>query len=106
MKTLSLLNTFSVITREQFEAWLDAGQLQTCIQYAKEVKWYDCRRNGATQTWKRDPQRFEIPVKFRLRDTMRVKSEHFINGKVDFWFRKKPEASGLEIFTEILNGKR
>lgn len=89
MKTFNLLNTFSAIKREQFEAWLDAGQLQTRIQGAKEDKWYDCRRNGATKTWKREPERFEIPVKFRFKDTMRVKSDHFIDGKVDFWFRKK-----------------
>lgn len=26
------------------------------------------RRNGATQRWKRDPQRFRIPIKFGLRE--------------------------------------
>ena len=74
------------MTREAFEAALDRGALQTAVR-GRENKWYTCRRNGRTRTWKRDPARFEIPVKFRYRDTMRVKSEHFNNGAVDAWFR-------------------
>ena len=30
-------------------------------------KVYRWRRNGATQTWKRQPERFRIPVKYGLR---------------------------------------
>lgn len=34
------------------------------VTYAVE-KW---RRNGATQHWKRDPERFVIPIKYGLRE--------------------------------------
>jgi len=80
------------MTRSAFEAALDAGQLQTAIVYREGTKWYNCRRNGRTQMWKRDSSRFEIPIKFRLRDTMRVRSEHFNNGEIDRWFRINKES--------------
>ena len=75
------------MTREAFEAALDAGRLETLMLTRTGEKWYLCRRNGRTQTWKRDSSRFEIPVKFRLRDCIRVKDKHFNNGDVDYWFR-------------------
>lgn len=75
------------MTREAFETALDAGQLQTAIVRREGTEWYTCRRNGRTQTWKRDLARFEIPIKYRWRDTMRVKSDHFYNGEIDKWFR-------------------
>lgn len=74
------------MTREQFETALDAGTLETLIR-GREPKWYRVRRNGQTKTWKRDPERFEIPVKFRFKDCMRVKSEHFHDHTVNEWFR-------------------
>ena len=47
-------------TRQEVETALDAGKL-----YAEWVvgKWWQVRRNGQTQTWKRDPGRFRIPFK-------------------------------------------
>jgi hypothetical protein len=75
------------VTREAFEAALDSGLLQTKIVRREGERWYDCRRNGRTQTWKRDPARFEIPLKFRFKDHIRVKSEHFNSGAIDQWFR-------------------
>lgn len=75
------------MTREQFETALDAGTLQTKIIARKGVKWYTCRRNGRTKTWKTQPERFEIPVKFRLKDCMRVLSKSFYTGAIDEWFR-------------------
>jgi hypothetical protein len=78
------------MTREAFEAALDHGLLQTRIVSRGGDKWYTCRRNGRTKTWKSDASRFEIPVKFRLKDTMRVKSFFFYNGAIDYWFRIVP----------------
>lgn len=75
------------MTREAFEAALDAGHLLTKVIDRRGDRWYTCRRNGRTRSWKRDPSRFEIPVKFRLRDYITVRSEHFYNGEVDRWFR-------------------
>lgn len=82
------------MTRAAFEAALDSGLLQTKIYTQRNGdRWYDCRRNGRTQTWKRDPARFEIPIKYRLRDSIRVTDMHFNNGSVDAWFRIKESQS-------------
>jgi hypothetical protein len=79
------------MTREAFETALDRGQLQTCIR-GHDTKWYAVRRNGRTRTWKRDPTRFEIPVKYRFRETWRVTADHFNSGAVDHWFRINQES--------------
>jgi len=75
------------MTREAFETALDSGQLLTMVQWRDHSQWYTCRRNGRTRTWKRDSDRFIIPIKYRYRDTMRVTERHFNNGSVDHWFR-------------------
>lgn len=76
------------MTREQFEAALDGGTLETRILQRGGPRWYRVRRNGRTQTWKRSPSRFEIPIKFRYRDTMRVTNAHFSRGDIPEWFRE------------------
>jgi hypothetical protein len=75
------------MTRTAFEGALDSASLWTRIRTHKGDRWYVCRRNGSTRVWKRDPDRFEVPVKFRLRDCIRVTSIHFNSGEVDQWFR-------------------
>jgi hypothetical protein len=79
------------MTREAFEGALDSGRLQIRLYSRGEDKWYSCRRNGRTQTWKKDTARFEIPIKYRFRDTTRVKSDHFYSGVIDNWFRIQQE---------------
>jgi hypothetical protein len=81
------------MTRIEFETALDAGKLETRISTREGDKWYLVRRNGRTQTWKRDTRRFEIPIKFRFRDTMRVKSRFFASGEINEWFRIIPAVS-------------
>jgi hypothetical protein len=59
------------MTLQEIEAALDSGQLfvpmwrnmatMTCTAY-------QARRNGATKRWKREPDRFRIPIKFKFRD--------------------------------------
>jgi len=90
------------VTRDAFENALDAGQLQTLIIYREGEKWYTCRRNGKTKTWKRDGSRWEIPIKFRWRDTLRVESKHFYNGEVDKWFRVVQDEPAMFKITEML----
>lgn len=82
------------MTREAFEAALDSGRLQTKERdYALGVDhWYFCRRNGRTRTWKLDPARFEIPIKYKFRETLRVTADSFNNGVVDHWFRIQQES--------------
>lgn len=84
------------MTREAFEAALDAGHLWTAIR-GYDTRWYRCRRNGRTRTWKRDPSRFLIPVKFRLKDCMRVQDHDFTMGVVDKWFHIGAEAPNREV---------
>jgi hypothetical protein len=49
---------------EQIERHLDAGELEVEMSNGR---WWTIRRNGMTKTWKRDPKRYEIPVKAGLK---------------------------------------
>lgn len=53
-----------MFTRETIEAALDKRIL---FAHMRNGKWWRVRRNGKTQTWKREPMRFRIPVKAGLR---------------------------------------
>lgn len=53
------------MTRAQIETALDSGKL--FIAMYQPGRWWALRRNGRTQTWKRSPERFRIPVKFGLK---------------------------------------
>ena len=39
-----------------------------------------CRRNGKTKTWKRNPERFRIPVKYGLYGYFYLDSEYMATG--------------------------
>lgn len=56
----------NILMRRQIEQALDSGKLQVLW---KSGNWNAVRRNGATRTWKTDPERFVIPCKSGLRDT-------------------------------------
>lgn len=58
------------MTREQVEAALDRGMLQ--IQSVNDGRWFDIRRNGATKTWKRNPNNVEIPCKVGFKEAFRL----------------------------------
>jgi hypothetical protein len=83
------------MNREDFETMLDAGKLQTRIQRNNGENWHDVRRGGKTRTWKRDPTRFEIPIRYSTNYIchMRVTEHHFTQNTVAEWFRIKPENS-------------
>lgn len=53
-----------IVTRSNIERLMDARMLQTLMHSGA---WWDIRRNGQTQTWKKDPDRFRIPFKFGLK---------------------------------------
>lgn len=61
--------------RTEIEAALSDGNL-----WAKMAngRFWRCRRNGATKLWKRDPSRFEIPVKAGLKACGRVSNENCV----------------------------
>jgi hypothetical protein len=48
-------------TRAEIERALDAGRLKARMSNGNL---WSVRRNGATKTWKREPGRYRIPVKF------------------------------------------
>ena len=56
-------------TRADVEAALDGGKLFLAMQGGR---WWKARRNGATKLWKREPDRFVIPVKAGFKATGRV----------------------------------
>lgn len=62
------------LTRDNLESMLDSGRMEAAIRMGagKPDRWWRLRRNGATKRWKRDPDRFEIPVKAGLRATTRI----------------------------------
>ena len=52
------------ITRENIETLLDSGKLFAAM---RNGNWWQLRRNGKMQTWKKDARRFRLPVKAGLR---------------------------------------
>lgn len=55
--------------RSTIEYALDNGRLWGAMANGR---FWRLRRNGRTQTWKRNPQRFSIPVKAGLRSCARI----------------------------------
>lgn len=64
-------------TRQEFETALAAGNLWAAM---RNGRFWKLRRNGATQTWKRDPNRFSIPVKAGLKSCGRVTEDDVNRG--------------------------
>ena len=73
------------MTRQEFEALLDAGQLE--IKMSTKKGWC-CRRNGKTKTWTRDSSRWEIPIKFGFRGTDRITQTE--EERLGEYFRRAP----------------
>lgn len=57
-------------TLHEIEAALDAGRIELYVgrHPTKGERWWSCRRNGRTQTWKTKPGKFRIPIKAGWRD--------------------------------------
>lgn len=56
----------SPATRQEFETMLDAGRIFVAMGNGR---FWQCRRNGQTQTWKTRPNDFRVPVKAGFRTT-------------------------------------
>jgi len=52
------------MTRQEYDEALDKHRLYLVMPNGK---CYLMRRNGMTRTWKREPERFEIPCKYSFR---------------------------------------
>lgn len=68
------------LTRANVEAYLDAGQLY--VQMANG-RWWRIRRNGRTQTWKRDATRFRIPIKAGLKSCGDISDANVLGQYID-----------------------
>lgn len=73
-------------TREALETALDSGRL---FVHMRNGAWWQARRNGRTQLWKRDPDRFRIPLKAGLRAYGEATAEALADADL---YRIKPEA--------------
>ena len=69
----------NVITPSNVDDLLDAGAIQVAMTNGR---WWTLRRNGMTKHWKRQPNRFRIPVKAGLRACGAITERDFIEGKV------------------------
>lgn len=69
------------ITRDNVEALLDAGELFAAM---RNGNWWRLRRNGRTQTWKRDATRVRIPIKAGLRATSSITEADFVDGHLKY----------------------
>ncbi len=58
-----------MLTRENTEHLLATYRLQIM---GRGGRWYDVRRNGATQRWKRQPLRASIPCKVGFYECFRI----------------------------------
>jgi hypothetical protein len=79
------------MTREEFETALDERRLWIVEYQVQGRRNYLVRRNGRTKTWKTDPNRFEIPIKWKLRNTARINEKVELNA----WFVTQPGPSKL-----------
>lgn len=60
--------------RVEIESALDSGHLEICMP---NKRWWKVRRNGRTKLWKKEPHRFEIPIKAGWRTTGRITHENY-----------------------------
>lgn len=50
--------------------------------FGKADHWYRVRASGRLRTWKRDPERVELPVKYGLYESLTLTSYDFKSGRV------------------------
>lgn len=58
----SVLCSAITITRDNVDALLDAKFIEACVHKSNN-RWWTIRRNGKTQTWKKNANRVRIPIK-------------------------------------------
>ena len=59
---------------KDIERALDNSDMELWAQMGNG-RWWKLRRNGKTQTWKRSPERFRIPVKAGLKSCGEVQED-------------------------------
>jgi hypothetical protein len=70
--TTKMPNWVNLTSRAQIESALDKQMLYVALNNGK---FWLARRNGATRTWKRSPERFYIPIKYGFRGYISI-DEH------------------------------
>ena len=73
------------MTRLEFEQALDTHRLWIREDWSSGPRWYLLRRNGRTKLWARSPHRWEIPVKYKLKECMKVSDKTLLDTMM--WLR-------------------
>lgn len=68
------------VNRSNVETLLDRGELFVAM---RNGNWWKLRRNGKTQTWKKDANRVRIPVKAGLKSCGQITETDFIDGRLN-----------------------
>jgi hypothetical protein len=66
------LRTYRALTLDEVKAWPESFHNPVLFCQDQHGKMANVRRNGRVKTWKRDPARVEIPVKFGVYEAFRV----------------------------------
>lgn len=88
------------MTREEFETALDEHRLWIVEYQVQGRKNFLVRRNGRTKTWAKDASRFEIPIKWKLRNTARINEKVALSA----WFVINPGPNAPLVGEELLRG--
>lgn len=74
------LYSFRSVTLEEAKSWTAFGRVPSLYFQDQHGRMANVRLNGKVQTWKRDPSRISIPVKFGMYEAFRIEdpSELFV----------------------------
>jgi hypothetical protein len=81
------------MTRQEFETALDEHRLWIGEYIMKSQRWYLVRRNGRTKTWKTRPDRWEVPIAWKYRNTARIDEKV----QLEAWFKAQPGPNAKEV---------
>lgn len=62
---------------------LDADRFEHCTLKNRDGSPVRARRNGKNREWKRTPDRFEIPVKYGLRQCFKISNNNMNDWRVE-----------------------
>src|SRR5882672_534162 len=68
---------YTKIERAEIDNALDTGQI---FAQMNDGSYQKMRRNGATRTWKKSPERLVVPFKHGFRGFGRITERHLIDG--------------------------
>jgi hypothetical protein len=82
------------ITRDNLDRLIDARAIQRLMNNGR---WWTVRRDGRTQYWKRNPDRFRLPIKFGMYSYGAIDELDIYRGELSNNYRVDPR---FEIATQ------